>query len=108
MALPTRYPPDLIDTVVKRVTDARTIKAYSAATTVARHLNLDPQLVQKWVTKATTSAVLQPASPDADSWQTRLSPGLLHCRFCHQPMTPTETHDPRPGYRCQPGSQPRH
>lgn len=36
MAFPRKYPPDLIDTVVQRVADARAIRAYGAITTVAR------------------------------------------------------------------------
>ncbi len=110
MAFPSRYPPDLIDAVVQRVADARAIKAYGAVTTVARQLNLDPRLVQKWVTKATTPVAHQPARPAAgvtEPWETYLPPGLLHCRFCHQPMTQPELPDCGQTYQCQPGCRPR-
>ncbi len=110
MAFPSRYPPDLIDAVVQRVADARAVKAYGAVTTVARQLNLDPRIVQKWVTKATTPVTHQPARPAAgvaDLWETYLSPGLLHCRFCHQPMTQAELPDAGQAYQCQPGCRPR-
>ena len=107
MAFPSRYPPDLIDAVVQRVTDARRVKAYGAVTTVARQMNLDPRLVQKWVTRATTPVALQPCRPAADSCEMYLPPGLLHCRFCQQPMAHAESHDSGPSYQCQQGCRPR-
>ncbi|MCW3818642.1 CDC27 family protein [Micromonospora sp. DR5-3] len=90
---------------MQRVADARTVKAYGAVTTVARQLNLDPRLVQKWVTKAT--APPQPDRPAANSWETYLPAGLLHCTFCHQPMTHAELQDSRQGYQCQASCRPR-
>ncbi|SCL43063.1 hypothetical protein GA0070615_6223 [Micromonospora aurantiaca] len=107
MAFPSRYPPDLIDAVVQRVTDARRVRAYGAVTTVARQMNLDPRLVQKWVTKATAPVALQPCRPAADSCEMYLPPGLLHCRFCQQPMAHAESHDSGQGYQCQQGCRPR-
>ncbi|MEV0810928.1 hypothetical protein [Micromonospora sp. NPDC050200] len=107
MAFPRRYPPDLIDAVVQRVVDARTVKAYGAVTTVARQLNLDPRLVQKWVTKATAPPSPQPGRPAADSWEAYLPAGLLHCKFCHQPMAHAELQDSVQGYQCQAGCRPR-
>ncbi|MEU4642674.1 tetratricopeptide repeat protein [Micromonospora sp. NPDC023814] len=106
MAFPRRYPPDLIDTVVQRVADARAIRAYGAITTVARQMNLDPRLVQKWVTKATTPPAATPAEA-GDPWEVYLPAGLLHCRFCHQDMNPAEPPDPAPGYQCPAGCRPR-
>ncbi|MEU5726780.1 hypothetical protein ABZ783_33890 [Micromonospora sp. NPDC047738] len=92
---------------MQRVADARTIKAYGAVTTVARQLNLDPRLVQKWVTKATAPPAPQPGRPAADSWEAYLPTGLLHCTFCHQPMEQAELHDSMRGYQCQAGCRPR-
>ncbi|WP_374538016.1 hypothetical protein [Micromonospora aurantiaca (nom. illeg.)] len=107
MAFPSRYPPDLIDAVVQRVADARRVRAYGAVTSVARQLNLDPRLVQKWVIKATAPVAPQPGRPDAETWEAYLPEGLLHCKFCHQPMTHAELPDSRQGYRCQQGCRPR-
>ncbi|MBC8991529.1 tetratricopeptide repeat protein [Micromonospora chalcea] len=107
MAFPSRYPPDLIDAVVQRVADVRAVKAYGAVTTVARQLNLDPRLVQKWVTRANAPVAAQPGSPAAGSWETYLPPGLLYCRFCHQPMSHAESPDAGQAYQCQPGCRPR-
>lgn len=107
MAFPSRYPPDLIDAVVQRVADARRVRAYGAVTTVARQMNLDPRLVQKWVTKATAPVALQPCRPIPDSYEMYLPPGLLHCRFCQQPMAHAESHDSGQGYQCQQGCRPR-
>ncbi|MFJ8582068.1 hypothetical protein [Micromonospora sp. NPDC093277] len=107
MAFPSRYPPELIDAVVQRVADARTVKAYGAVTSVARQLNLEPRLVQKWVTRATAPAVHQPtrrATGAATSWDVHLPPALLHCRSCHQPMPYTHLHE---GYQCQQDCRPR-
>ncbi|MEV5695187.1 hypothetical protein [Micromonospora globbae] len=105
MPFPSRYPPDLIDAVVQRVTDARVVKAYGAVTTVARQMGLDPRLVQKWVNKATAPVTLQRGKPAAESREAYLSPGLLHCRFCQQPMAHAESHDSGQGYQCQNGCQ---
>lgn len=110
MAFPSRYPPDVIDAVVQRVADARAVRAYGAVTTVARQMNLDPRLVQKWVTKATTPTPDRAgslAANAADPWETYLPAELLHCRFCHQPMTQTEPHDSMQGYQCQRTCRPR-
>ncbi|WP_422750619.1 hypothetical protein [Micromonospora sp. WMMD1219] len=103
MAFPRRYPPDLVDAVVQRVADARTIKAYGAVTTVARQLDLDPRIVQKWVTRATTPLPRQAdnAADGTRPWDVYLIPGLLHCKFCHQPMAQTEPADAAPpAYLC--------
>ncbi|MFJ8582358.1 hypothetical protein [Micromonospora sp. NPDC093277] len=107
MAFPSRYPSDLIDAVVQRVADARAVKAYGAVTSVARQLNLEPRLVQKWVSKATAPAVPGPDRSAADPREAHLRPGLLRCRFCHQSMPYTDPHDSAPGYQCQPGCRPR-
>ncbi|MFC8845563.1 MULTISPECIES: hypothetical protein [unclassified Micromonospora] len=91
-----------MDAVVQRVADARTIKAYGAVTTIARQLNLDPRTVQKWVTKATTPPA-QRADRGADNtrpWDIYLVPGLLHCKFCHQPVAQAEPADAAPAYLC--------
>ncbi|MEU5945930.1 hypothetical protein ABZ793_10255 [Micromonospora sp. NPDC047465] len=106
MAFPRRYPPDLIDTVVQRVTDARAIRAYGAITTVARQLNLDPRLVQKWVTKATTPPTATPAET-GDPCEVYLPAGLLHCKLCHQPMDQAELQNSVHGYQCQADCRPR-
>jgi hypothetical protein len=107
MPFPSRYPPDLIDAVVQRVTDARVVKAYGAVTTVARQMGLDPRLVQKWVNKATAPVTGQRGKPAAESREAYLSPGLLHCRFCQQPMAHAESYDSGQGYQCQQGCRPR-
>ncbi len=110
MASPRRYTPDLIDAVVQRVADARTVKAYGAVTTVARQLDLDPRLVQKWVTKATTPPPHQPGRPTIgipDIGETYLPPRLLHCRYCHQPMNQSEPQDSPPSYQCQAACRPQ-
>lgn len=106
MAFPSRYPPELINAVVQRVVDTRAIKAYGAVTTVARQMGLDPRLVQKWVTKATAPVVPAPGPPAVDSWEMYLPPGLVHCRFCHQPMT-HGLHDSGHSYQCQQPCRPR-
>lgn len=82
-ASPSRYPPDLIDAVVQRVTDARAVKAYGAPTT------------------------LQPDKPATEPPAAYLPPGLLHCRHCQQPMSHTRSHDSEQGYQCQQGCRPR-
>jgi len=107
MTFPSRYPPELINAVVQRVADARAVKAYGAVTTVARQLNLEPRVVQKWVTRATAPVAHQPTRPASgagDSWEVYLPPGLLHCRFCHQPMPYTDLHE---GYQCPQSCRPR-
>ncbi|MFD2763377.1 CDC27 family protein [Micromonospora eburnea] len=104
MAVPSRYPPDLIDAVVQRVADARAVKAYGAVTTVARQLNLEPRLVQKWVTRAATPATFHAGRPAATPRVLCLRPGLLHCRFCRRPMPYADLHE---GYQCQQGCRPR-
>ncbi|MEU5942695.1 CDC27 family protein [Micromonospora sp. NPDC047548] len=102
MPFPRRYPPDLVDAVVQRVADARTVKAYGAVTAVARQLDLDPRLVQKWVNKATAPPPLQAerAADGTGPWKTYLSPGLMYCKFCHHPLTHAETADAAQAYRC--------
>ncbi|MFJ8577931.1 hypothetical protein [Micromonospora sp. NPDC093277] len=104
MAFPSRYPPDLIDAVVQRVADARTVRAYGAVTTVARQLNLEPRLVQKWVTKATTPTTPGPGRPAGNPHPLYLPPRLLHCKFCHQPMPYNHLHE---GHQCQQNCRPR-
>ncbi|MGY4912560.1 hypothetical protein [Micromonospora aurantiaca (nom. illeg.)] len=91
-----------MDAVVQRVADVRTIKAYGAVTTVARQLDLDPRTVQKWVTKATAPQAHQP-DREADApvpWEFYLHPGLVHCKFCRQPVDRVETADLPPTYVC--------
>ncbi len=102
MAFPRRYPPDLVDAVVQRVTDARTIKAYGAVTTVARQLELDPRIVQKWVTRATAPQAHKTdrGADDTRAWDIYLVPGLLHCKYCHQPVARVEPADTAPAYLC--------
>ncbi|MFD6639926.1 hypothetical protein ACFWDN_29390 [Micromonospora chalcea] len=102
MAFPRRYPPDLVDAVVQRVAAARTVKAYGAVTAVARQLDLDPRLVQKWVTKATAPQAQQAdrAADGTGPWEVSLFPGLLHCKLCRQPLTHAETADAARVYRC--------
>ncbi|MCI4063453.1 hypothetical protein MRQ36_13040 [Micromonospora sp. R77] len=102
MAFPRRYPPDLVDAVVQRVADARTVKAYGAVTTVARQLDLDPRTVQKWVTKITAPQAQQAdrRANGTGPWEFSLHPGLLHCKFCRQPATRSETTDAPPAYLC--------
>ncbi|WP_143194375.1 tetratricopeptide repeat protein [Micromonospora sp. CB01531] len=92
---------------MQRVADARTIKAYGAVTTIARQLNLNPRLVQKWVTQATAPPPPQPGKPAVDSWETYLPAGLLHCTFCHQPMAQAKLQESAHGYQCQPDCRPR-
>ncbi|MEU5826178.1 hypothetical protein [Micromonospora tulbaghiae] len=102
MAFARRYPTDLVDAVVQRVADARTVKAYGAVTSVARQLDLDPRTVQKWVTKATAPQAQQ-ADRAADGTRPGpdyLVPGLLHCKFCHQPVALAETAAAAPAYLC--------
>ncbi|MEV4196715.1 tetratricopeptide repeat protein [Micromonospora globbae] len=97
-----------MDAVVQRVADARMVKAYGAVTTVARQLNLDPRLVQKWVNKAT--APPRQASRPSDgigSCEIYLSPGLLHCRFCRQLMNAVDGQESVPGYQCRQDCRPR-
>ncbi|MFI2650494.1 hypothetical protein, partial [Micromonospora fulviviridis] len=103
MAFPRRYPPELIDAAVQRVADTRAVRAYGAVTTVARQLNLDPRLVQKWVSKATTPPQEGRAGDTVTDGREVLSPGLLHCRMCRQLMTRTDTIDAGLVYQCQPG-----
>ncbi|WP_435125409.1 hypothetical protein [Micromonospora tulbaghiae] len=95
-----------MDAVVQRVADVRTVKAYGAVTTVARQLDLDPRTVQKWVTKATAPQAQEPnreTNRGADGpvpWEFYLHPGLLHCKFCRQPVDRVETADAAPTYVC--------
>ncbi|MGC4856664.1 hypothetical protein ACLQ24_25655 [Micromonospora sp. DT4] len=105
MAFPRKYPAELIDAAVQRVADTRAVKAYGAVTAVARQLHLDPRLVQKWVNKATTPD--SPASPPADGSASHLSPGLLRCVFCGQPMNHSDLAGAGQGYECGPGCRPR-
>ncbi|SCE69127.1 hypothetical protein GA0074696_0258 [Micromonospora purpureochromogenes] len=108
MAFPRRYPPELIDAAVQRVADTRAVRAYGAVTTVARQLNLDPRLVQKWVSKATTPPQAgREGDAVADGREVLLPPGLLHCRMCHQPMTRADLPDAGQAYQCQPGCRVR-
>ncbi|MCW3841659.1 CDC27 family protein [Micromonospora yasonensis] len=110
MPFPSKYPPDLIDAVVQRVAEARQVRAYGAVTSVARQMNLDPRLVQKWITKASAPRPPEPGRQvpgTADPGETYLPPGLLHCRFCHQPMACVERHGPGQGYQCQQDCRPR-
>ncbi|MEU5725041.1 tetratricopeptide repeat protein [Micromonospora sp. NPDC047738] len=69
-------------------------------------MNLNPRLVQKWVTKATAPPAPHPGRPASDSWEAYLAAELL-CTFCHQPMAHTEPQDSVQGYQCQTGCRPR-
>ncbi|WP_328340527.1 tetratricopeptide repeat protein [Micromonospora sp. NBC_00421] len=95
MALPRKYTSDVMTAAVRQVEAARATGRRGPISSVARELHLDRRLLQTWVTKARTQATtaVPPTTPrtDAGDDPVVLPDGLLHCRFCQQPMTATFT-----------------
>ncbi|MEU8376102.1 tetratricopeptide repeat protein [Micromonospora sp. NPDC048894] len=96
MATPRKYTSDVIADAVRQVESARATGRRGPISTVARELRLDRRLLQRWVSKARAAAATAAphAAPrtDVTNDPAVLPDGLLHCRFCQQPMTPLFTH----------------
>ncbi|MEU7618786.1 tetratricopeptide repeat protein [Micromonospora rifamycinica] len=88
MAPPRKHTSDVIAAAVRQVEAVRATGRRGPISTVARELYLDRRLLQSWVTKARTQAA---AAPHTTHDTVVLPDGLLHCRFCQQPMTATFT-----------------